>query len=150
MTKALLTTFALLILWLNGYAFDRDLNKYEKIGPLVVPLGTNPEEINKQIREFIWDHWQSKRLCYAVVTFYSTEGDESTSHIYIELDERKRWNLNVTIKRKLGDRRGWSDKKYRGRIIHQTDSYRGYAIEKNPRSSRLKIKDESGKLITEW
>jgi hypothetical protein len=68
-------------------SFDskRNLSRYDKIGPFVVPVGTRGKFVSEKIRDFIWRHWQQRRRGYAVVTFHSVEGEPSTSHMFIEL-----------------------------------------------------------------
>ena len=155
-TKVLMTVFDGKIIYQDEKLFPigkRNLSNYETIGPLSVTSGVNPALIHQRVSEFIWNHWQDKRRGYAVVTFYSKEGDASTSHIYIEPDENNDWTLDVTIERKMPDRRGYSDPKYRGTIIEETNKYIGYKVEKTlsrTNSFVLRITDKTGKLITEW
>ena len=164
MSKSTLTAIAL-ALFLIGQCYsmsglkaqpfqssERDLSRYDRIGPFNVPVGENPSTVSAKVRDFIWEHWEQHRLGYAVVTFHSKEGEPSTSHIFVEPDESGVWHLSVSIERELIDRRGWSDPKYRGKKIHQTDSYKAYAIKRLPDkdSYHLRLKDKDGKVITEW
>ena len=132
---------------------ERDLSRYDKIGPFNVPVaGTDRNSVSTKISAFIWEHWEQRRSGYAVVTFHSKEGEPSTSHMFVEPDEDRVWHLSVRIERELSDRRGWRDPRYRGKKINQTDSYKAYAIERimdgNP--YRLRFKDKAGKVIFEW
>jgi hypothetical protein len=132
---------------------ERDLSRYDKIGPLNVPvMGTDVNSVSAKIRGFIWNHWEQRRLGYAVVTFHSKEGEPSTSHMFVEPDENGVWHLSVRIERELIDRRGWSDPKYRGKKFNRTDSYKAYAIERvmDKDSYRLRFKGEDRKVIIVW
>jgi hypothetical protein len=132
---------------------ERDLRSYEKFGPLIVTAGTNPGSVMSNMRDFVWQHWEQHRLGYVVFTLHTKEGEPSTSYVFIEPDESGFWHLSVRIERKLIDRRGWSDPKYKGRLFHQTATYKAYAIERvtgSSNSCRLRLKDKDGKAITDW
>jgi hypothetical protein len=124
---------------------ERDLSRYDKIGPFNVPvMGTDINIVQAKVRDFIWEHWQQRRLGYAVVTFHSKEGEPSTSHMFIEPDEKGIWHLSVRIERKLLNR------KLR-KTINRTDSYKAYSIERIPgKDSSLRFKDKAGRVIVEW
>ncbi len=88
-----------------------------------------------------------------VFTLHTKEGEPITSYVLIEPDEGGLWHLSVRIQRKLIDRRGWTDPKYKGRTFRQTHTYKAYAIERVMSVSdsyRLRLKDKNGKAITEW
>jgi hypothetical protein len=126
----------------------RDLSRYDQVGPFTVsPMDTGTENqkiITAKIRGFIWEHWQQRRLGYAVVTFYSKEGDPSTSHMFVEPDKKGVWHLSVRIERKIFDRN-------QRKTVNRTDSYKAYGVERFPgKDSSLRFKDKSGNVIVEW
>ena len=53
-------------------------------------------------REFIWQRWQSKRRGYIRLTFDSVDA-VSTSHIFVEPDERGSWRVVWRIVRHFGE-----------------------------------------------
>jgi hypothetical protein len=58
--------------------FDgRDPNLYENAG------GHFADDKGK-VRDFVWNCWQEKRRGYIRLTYFSIEGEASTSHIFIE------------------------------------------------------------------
>lgn len=52
----------------------------------------------KSARDFIWEHWQSKKRGYIRITFNSVDAT-STSHIFIEPDARSVWQVTWRIVR---------------------------------------------------
>ena len=149
----------ILALLLNAYAnagpfesTERNLSRYDKLGPFTVPLGASPHSVKGKVRDFIWQHWQQHRRGYAVVTFHSIEGEPSTSHMFIEPNRDGVWHLSVRIERKLIDRRGWSNPELRGKLIPQTNSYEVFAIERlmDGNSYRLRFRDKDGTVMRDW
>lgn len=147
-------------------AVKRDLSLYDKAGPLTLD-NTMPNEMRKkteaQVREFLWDHWQRRRLGYLVLTAYSKEGEPSTSTYFIEPDERNVWHTNVTIERMNYARGGRKGKWHEhaefsayslGRIQRRTDGLTPRIPisddEKRPADGYLLVfKDSGGKTIME-
>ena len=54
---------------------------------------------NERARQFIWEHWQSKRNGYIQLNFYCPDC-ETVDHVFIEPDEHGDWR--ITIRRFLG------------------------------------------------
>jgi hypothetical protein len=52
----------------------------------------------KKIRDFIWQHWTKKKRGYARITYDSVDA-KSTSHIFIEPDEKGEWSVAWRIVR---------------------------------------------------
>jgi hypothetical protein len=52
----------------------------------------------KSARDFIWEHWQSKKRGYIRITFNSVDAT-STSHIFIEPDSSGVWQVTWRIVR---------------------------------------------------
>jgi hypothetical protein len=52
----------------------------------------------KKIRDFIWWHWNDKKRGYVRVTYDSVDA-KSTSHIFIEPDEKGEWSVAWRIVR---------------------------------------------------
>lgn len=46
----------------------------------------------KKVRDFIWQHWTEKKRGYVRVTYDSVDA-KSTSHIFIEPDEKGEWSV---------------------------------------------------------
>src|SRR2546426_888613 len=85
----------------------RDLSLYEKIGPYTLELTIDAQaraSKEAEIREFLWNHWQRRRLGQVAVTRYSREGEPSTSAYFVEPDEKGIWHIAVKIDRTLVDR----------------------------------------------
>ena len=77
-------------------ARQRDLARYDDGGTFDFNWGRGPEAhetMRPQLREFLWQHWNQKRLGRVIVTFYTLEGDPTTYHFYIEPDANGRWHV---------------------------------------------------------
>src|SRR5437868_2543359 len=77
---------------MKSQAAKRKLEDYEKLGPLCHELiRYGPEQdIERQVKDFIWQHWKEKRRGLVIVTFHSIEGEPSTSFMFIEPDDKGR------------------------------------------------------------
>lgn len=144
----------------------RDLSLYEKVGPYNLELTIDAQaraSKEAEIREFLWNHWQQRRLGQATVTRYSREGEPSTSSYFVEPDEHGIWHIAVKIDRTLVDRGGSKGQ-------HQESvKYDAYFVERievpkdgltarvpiperetrSPQSYLLALKDKSGKALGE-
>lgn len=52
----------------------------------------------KKVRDFIWQHWTEKKRGYVRLTYDSVDA-KSTSHIFIEPDEKGEWSVTWRIVR---------------------------------------------------
>ena len=144
----------------------RDLSRYEKAGPYTIELKLDAQaraKLEADIREFLWNHWQQRRLGHVMVTQYSKEGEPSTSSYFVEPDEKGIWHITVKIDRTLVDRGG-------SKSQHQESvEYEAYLVERievpkdgltarvsipegemrSPQSYLLALKDKTGKALTE-
>lgn len=144
----------------------RDLSHYDRVGPYTVDLnldgqaGANTEA---EVREFLWNHWQQRRLGYVTITFYNTEGEPSVSSYFVEPDEKSVWRIAIRIDRTLVGRGGLKSQR------HESVEYDAYFVERievpkdgltprvvipegesrSPQSYRLTLKDQEGKPLTE-
>jgi hypothetical protein len=144
----------------------RNLSLYEKAGPYNLELMLDAQvRASKEaaVREFLWDHWQQRRLGQVTVTRYSREGEPSASFYFVEPDERGIWRIAVEIDRTLVDRGGSKNQR------HESVEYEAYSVERievpkdgltqrvvipeaemrSPESYRLALKDQEGKSLTE-
>lgn len=144
----------------------RDLSGYEKAGPYTIELNLDAParaNIEAEVREFLWNHWQQRRLGYVRVTLFSKEGEPSASSYFVEPDEKSAWRIAVKIDRTMVNR---GDSKSQR---HESVEYGAYFVERievpkdglthravlpdgerrSPQSYRLALKDEKGKSLTE-
>lgn len=144
----------------------RDLSRYEKAGPYTIELKLDAQaraKLEADIREFLWNHWQQRRLGHVMVTQYSKEGEPSTSSYLVEPDEKGVWHIAVKTDRTLIDRGGVKSQR------RESVEYAAYSVERievpkdgltpsvvipegetrTPQSYRLALKDEKGKALTE-
>jgi hypothetical protein len=144
----------------------RDLILYESAGPFTVKLDLDAQSranIEAEIRDFLWRHWHQHRLGHLTATFFSREGEPSTSFYFVEPGEQRSWHIAVKINRRLADRSG-SRKQY-----NQTNEYTAYSVDRievpegglkvrvvipvedlrAPQSYRLVLKDKQGKVLVE-
>ena len=147
-------------------AVKRDLSLYDKAGPFTLD-NTVPNEMRKvteaRVREFLWDHWQRRRLGYLVFTDYSKEGEPTTLSFFIEPDGNGEWHTSITWERMRFARGGRKGK------WHEHGEYSAYSLgriqipkdgltpripisddEKRPAGGYLLVfKDSGGKTIME-
>jgi photosystem II stability/assembly factor-like uncharacterized protein len=144
----------------------RVLDQYDNGGHYTIRLNTDAATRSRQeasIREFLWQHWRGQRYGRISATWYSREGEPSTSSFFVEPDAGGNWNLSVEIIRSLNGRGGssWQSR--------ESVNYSAYSVERieipkdgltprttipkeqprSPESYRLMLKDRNGKILTE-
>jgi hypothetical protein len=82
------------------------LESYDSGGSRVIPAihSAQAERDLGDIREFIWKHWQSRRLGHIVVTWFSREGEPSTLSFFVQPNKEGRWCVSVQLARTLASR----------------------------------------------
>jgi hypothetical protein len=99
------------LLTVEGIEQGRDLNLYER-----VDLGSVRNESASayaDARLFVWERWSNRKLGYLTLTGSSVDAT-STSHIFVERDETRRWRVAWRIVRHNG-------------LIHDLPTY--YAVD---------------------
>lgn len=86
-----------------GIAQERDLKRYDVSGHFDCRThalsDTGPRRCDiPKVRDFIWKHWHTKRPGYIRITFDSVDA-MSTSHIFVEPNERGIWHVAWRIAR---------------------------------------------------
>jgi hypothetical protein len=135
---------------MKSQATKRKLDDYERLGPLcheLIRYGAD-QDIERRVKDFIWQHWKEKRRGFVIVTFHSIEGEPSTSFMFIEPDAKGRWHVDTKIERKLFD---WNIRQPR----RQTNGYTAYSVKRVPGDEsrliyQLIFMDERGKRITDF
>jgi hypothetical protein len=89
----------------EGIEQGRDLNRYERLdvslpGPWPA-ADTQSAPTTVRARSFLWEHWRDKKPGYLTITGSSVDAT-STSHIFIEEDDRGRWRVAWRIVRHTG------------------------------------------------
>ena len=80
---------------------NRDMAQYDKGGHFDCHgWDKEPKDVcdEKKVRNFIWQHWTEKKRGYIRVTYGSVDA-RSTSHIFIEPDEKGEWYIARRIAR---------------------------------------------------
>ncbi len=82
---------------------NRDLNQYDQGGHfdcrgLIAKNESRVQCNENKIRDFIWQHWTKKKRGYIRVTYNSVDAT-STSHIFIEPNEKSEWQITWKIAR---------------------------------------------------
>lgn len=78
-------------------AVRRDLAVYDKAGPYIID-NEPPFKGDKyfgEIRSFLWEHWRERRLGLVKATFFSIEGDHTSSSFFVEPDAKGCWRIAV-------------------------------------------------------
>lgn len=135
---------------MKSQAAKRRLDEYEKLGPLcheLIHYGAE-QDIERRVKDFIWQHWKEKRRGFVIVTFHSIEGEPSTSFMFIEPDAEGRWHVDTKIERRLFD---WNIRQPR----RQTNGYTAHSVKRVPGNEgrpiyQLVFMDERGKRITDF
>jgi hypothetical protein len=95
-------------------AQERDLASYDDGGDINCRVGTvrYPGETAadfswercqlSKFRDFVWEHWQTKRRGYLRISFDSVDA-VSTSHLFIEPDTDGKWHVAWRIVRHIGE-----------------------------------------------
>lgn len=86
---------------LGQKATKRDIAKYDDGGS--TDFGWNVMADHKirgsRLRDFIWTHFNEKRLGHIRAAFYSIEGDPVFEHIFIEPDSKGNWQISIESER---------------------------------------------------
>jgi hypothetical protein len=75
-----------------------DLSRYDQAGPFAVPAGLpRParEAVMAQIRSFLLEHWQGRRLGHLVVQLPGPQGGTVPWAFYVEPGERGAWAITL-------------------------------------------------------
>jgi hypothetical protein len=76
----------------------RALATYDQAGPYELSNDLHPHDADKmlaEIRGFLWEHWEQRRHGVIKVTFFSIEGDQTSSSFFVEPDAKGSWRLTV-------------------------------------------------------
>ena len=76
----------------------RDLASYDQAGPYELNNDLHPHDADKilgEIRGFLWEHWKEKQLGLVKATFFSIEGDQTSSSFFVEPDAKGSWCVKV-------------------------------------------------------
>lgn len=76
----------------------RDLAAYDRAGPYELNNDLHPHDAAKilgEIRGFLWEHWKERRLGLVKATFFSIEGDHTSSSFFVEPDAKNSWRITV-------------------------------------------------------
>lgn len=71
---------------------------YDKAGPYSVGNELSPPARSRvvgEIRGFLWEHWKQRRVGRVTATFYTIEGDPTSSTFFIEPDTKGCWSIRV-------------------------------------------------------
>ena len=74
---------------------QRNLSKYDEIGPFQISVGTpahESERLEGQVREFLWTHWLGHKRGTVVITHQFVEGIIKASY-FVEPDRNGRWEI---------------------------------------------------------
>ena len=80
-----------------GQGTRRDLSAYDKAGPYTIDYEP-PFKADKylgEIRSFLWEHWKEQRRGLVTATFYTLEGDPTTSRYFVEPDAKGAWHIRI-------------------------------------------------------
>jgi hypothetical protein len=98
----------------SDIAQERDLASYDDGGDINCRVGTvrHPGETAadfssercqlSKLRDFVWEHWQTKRRGYLRISFDSVDA-VSTSHLFIEPESDGKWHVAWRIVRHFGE-----------------------------------------------
>jgi hypothetical protein len=92
------------LLTVEGIEQGRDLNRYERLDvadPRPRSVAERNVPITFRARSFLWEHWRDKKPGYLTITASSADAT-STSHIFVEEDEKGRWRVAWRIVRHIG------------------------------------------------
>jgi hypothetical protein len=79
---------------------QRNLILYDKAGPYSINYDPpyKADQYLGEIRTFLWQHWKDRRLGLVNATFFSIEGDYTTSTFFVEPDAKGRWLVRIHSK----------------------------------------------------
>ena len=103
------------------------LADYDKAGPYTfgVDMGMSARASQEsEIRGFLWEHWQRRRLGSLTATWISKEGAPNTYHYLIQPDENGVWCVSIHVERDLVQM-GRSNQTH-----HEVEDYRAYTVER--------------------
>ena len=85
-------------------SWGRQLSRYDNAGHYDFSHQVYSEEkgkqyqrMEKEIREFLWNHWNERRLGYIRETRYGVEGQVGTSHMFVEPDGNGEWRIYCIV-----------------------------------------------------
>lgn len=112
------------------------------------------EEINSKIREFIWKHWKNQKDGTLKLRAVSKEGKISISKYIIKELKDGQWGIIVTIKRlNTGKKDGFFVEEVDRIELPKDDFEKEEVIPRNvtrsSKSYRIRLKDNSGKVLQE-
>lgn len=76
----------------------RELSGYDICGPFdlnFTPKSDDWEARTAEVREFLWDHWQKKRLARASIHYLSREGEPNNVEYFVEPDSSHEWHIVI-------------------------------------------------------
>jgi hypothetical protein len=79
---------------------QRNLVLYDKAGPYSIDYDP-PYKADKylaEIRTFLWQHCKERRLGLVNATFFTIEGDRTTSTFFVEPDRKGKWLIRIHSK----------------------------------------------------
>jgi hypothetical protein len=125
-----------------------DLSGYDTLGPLEQKAWESPVAIERQVRKFVWDHWNGKRRGYVAVTFYTKEGEPTTEFLWVEPAAAGSWHIRGKIESTYSDRLMVTDpNKQPDR--HETRTFEAVRIVRVGKgvNAHLAFKDTSGETV---
>jgi hypothetical protein len=81
-----------------GQQARRNLAAYDKAGPYSLdnePPWEKREKMAGEIRGFLWEHWKERRFGLVKATFFSIEGDHTSSSFFVAPDANGCWRITV-------------------------------------------------------
>jgi hypothetical protein len=139
---------------LRVQAAQRDLSRYERLGPLCVSgVPTFREDAESKVRRFLWEHWVEKRPGYVIATFHTVEGKPGTSLIFVGPDGEGAWRIEVRYQRTVSSRRGISTPDDPIKRSRESGGYVVHNVRRAPANKEralvaLRFYDGRGRLIT--
>ena len=106
---------------------NRDSFAYQQGGPFVTGNRTphkTRQQVNAQIREFLWTHWIKRTRARMVKVSETKEGESATAKYYVEPDINDVWHVCVVVERALINRKNPFER------IWRRDSYRASRIDR--------------------
>ncbi len=75
----------------------RDLTAYDRAGPYTVDYEPpyNADKYLGEIRGFLWEHWKERRRGQVIATFFSIEGDTTSSNFFVEPGAKGCWRITI-------------------------------------------------------
>ncbi len=126
---------------------QRDLSKYDKLGPLVSSKGPYVKDIEDKVQHFVWQHWKQHRPGYIVFTVHTLEGEPTTSHLFIEPARDGTWHIRGALYHVQSDRLFDNDpqKKPDKQVTTRFDAVSAEWV--SDRGRYIVLKDRSGKVV---